>query len=392
MRFALTTTWSTLCLLCLLCQPLGAWDAAGQVYRGTQHPTPENIPDATDPSLIIDVSDNDQWEEGPHVPDTTGMKKAIFGREDGEVYEFLVRVQDIDTDGRGSIFVLDADPRRNAASNVKTVHVIDTEARYLGSIGSVGGGPGEFLHPKHILVDGEGERILVAGRDREIDVFERLDRGVYRYVKSWHARTAANEACIMRNHVYLLANDPANGRIIHKYTVEGEYVTGFGEPYKSTNSMIAQDLSSQGSLSCIARHGVVGHIMSSIPVLTAYTEHGGLLWRLKVEGIKPATDILETIAEDGAPSIHYNRAQAQEKGRGRLTVSKGNSDGNFYLGVSRSLGDEVRRNFVFKVDALSGTFAHIGHGYVSYVMGKDLIVRLRQDGDSPPQVDIWSRQ
>ncbi len=391
MRFILKTTWSTLCLLCLLCQPQGAWDAAAQVYRGTQHPTRENIPEATDPSLIIDVSDNDQWEEGPYVPDTTGMKTATFGREDGELYELLARVRDIATDGHGSIFILDADSRRGAASSVKTVHVIDTEARYLGSIGSVGEGPGEFMHPSYILVDNDGKRILVAGLDHEIDVFERLDRGVYRYVKSWNARTMANDACIMRNHVYLLAYDQENGRIIHKYTADGEYVMGFGEPYKSTNPMIVEDLSSKASLSCVSQHGVVGHVWDNIPVLTAYSEHGDLLWRLRVEGIKPTIGILETILE-GRPVIRYTPTDAKEKGRGDLTLSKGNSDGYFYLGVSRSLGDEVRRNFVFKVDALSGTFAHIGHGYVSYVMEEDLIVRLRQDGDSPPQVDIWSRQ
>ncbi len=271
MRFVLNTAWGTLCLLCLVCQPLVAWDAAGQVNRGTQHPTPENIPDATDPSLIIDVSDNDQWEEGPYVPDTIGMKTAIFGREDGEVYELLAWVEDIAADGRGSIFVLDADMDSSAPSSIKTVHVLDTEVRYLGSIGSTGEGSGEFMHPSYILVDGDGERILVAGIDREVDVFERLNMGVYRYVKSWNARLGPGpeDACIMRNHVYLLAYYPENGRIIHKYTMDREYVAGSGEPYQSTNPMIVGRLSSVGSLSCIAQHGVVGHIMRSIPVLTA---------------------------------------------------------------------------------------------------------------------------
>ncbi len=392
MRFVLNTTWSTLCLLCLLCQPLGAWDAAGQVYRGTQHPTRENIPEATDPSLVIDVSDNDRWEEGPHVPDTTGMKTAIFGREDGEVYELLARVRDIATDGHGSIFILDADSRRDAASSVKTVHVIDTEAQYLGSIGSAGEGPGEFMHPMHILIDDGGDRILIAGRgEREVDLFERLDKGLYRYVKSWNARTGANDACILCNHVYLLAYDPENGRIIHKYTVDGEYVAGFGEPYKSTTPIVVNLLSSHGSLSCIAQHGVVGHVRDNIPVLTAYNEHGDLLWRLKVEGIKPTIGVLETKSE-GRPAILYTPTDAKERGRGDLTLSEAYSDGNFYLGVSRSLGDEMRRNFVFKVDALSGAFAHIGHGYVSYVTERDLIVRLRQAGDSPPKVVVRSRQ
>ena len=391
MRFDLNTAWSMLCLLCLLCQPLGAWDAAGQVNQGTQHPTPENIPDATDPSLIIDVSDNDQWEEGPHVPDTTGMKTAIFGREDGELYELLARVRDIATDGHGSIFILDADSRRDAASRVKTVLVIDTEGRYLGSIGSVGEGPGEFMAPSYILVDGDGERVLIVGRSYEIDVFERLDKGVYRYAKSWDTPFWADDACVMRSHVYLLGYDPENGRIVHKYTVDGKYVTGFGEPYKSTNSMIVERLSSGGSLSCIALHNVVGHIRDNIPVVTAYSEHGDLLWHLKVEGIKPASGVLEIITE-GRPAISYTVADALERGRGELTLSEAYSDGNFYLGVSRSLGDEVRRNFVFKVDALSGAYTHIGHGSFGYVTEKDLIVRVRQERGSAPQVVIRSRQ
>ncbi len=98
------------------------------------------------------------------------MKTAIFGREDGELYELLGLIQDIASDGHGSIFVLDA------ASRVKTVHVIDTEAQYLGRFGSAGEGPGEFMHPSHILVDDGGDRILIAGRaEREVDVFEWLD-------------------------------------------------------------------------------------------------------------------------------------------------------------------------------------------------------------------------
>ena len=327
-----------------------------------------------------------------HVIDAAARYLGSIGSVGEGPGELLGFVQDIASDGRGSIFVLDADPRGNASSSFKTVHVIDAAARYLGSIGSVGEGPGEFMHPSRILVDDHGDHILIAGRDGEVDVFERREKRVYRYVKSWRALGGASDACIMRNHVFLLDYDPESGHAIHKYTVDGEYVTGFGEPYKSTNSMLVEVMSSQGYLSCNAQHGVLGHIISSIPVLTAYSEHGDLLWRLKVEGIKPATDILETIAEDGAPSIHYNWAQTNEKGRGYLTLSEAYSDGNFYLGVSRSLGDEVRRNFVFRVDAHSGAFVHIGHGYVGYVTEEKLIVRLRQDEDSPPQIVIQSRQ
>lgn len=79
MRFTLTSTWGTLCLyLCLACLPTTAHNVVAQVNRGTHHPTRENIPEATDPSLVIDISDDDGWPVGPHVPDTSGMKTAKF--------------------------------------------------------------------------------------------------------------------------------------------------------------------------------------------------------------------------------------------------------------------------------------------------------------------------
>lgn len=393
MRFTLTSTGSTLCLfLCLLGLPTWAHDVAAQVNRGTNHPTPENIPEATDPSLVLDMSDDDRWPEGPHVPDTSGMETAVFGREDGEEYELLSWVRDIASDGRGSIFVLDADPRSNASSSAKAVHIIDSQARYLGSFGSAGKGPGEFLHPDHILVDVEGERILIAGREREVDIFERVEKGMYRYVESWDTGGGTEDACIMRNHVYLLYYDPERGHIIHKYTVDGEYVAGFGEPYKSTNPFVVEVLSGRGSLSCIAQAGVVGYIHNFVPVLMTYSENGTLLWRLKVEGIKPFVEVLETLSDDGRPSIRYNSSQSNEKGRGYIRASGAYGDGNFYVNVRKSLGDEEQRNYVFRVDVLSGAFSHIGHGYANHVTEDDLIVRLLRERDAAPQVEIRSRE
>lgn len=392
MRFTPTYTRGPLCLfLCLLSLPIWANDVVAQINRGTHHPTPENIPEAIDPSLVVDLTDDDRWPEGPHVPDTSGMKTAVFGREDGEEYELLGWVQDIASDGRGSIFVLDADPSSSASSSLKVVHIIDSQAQYLGSLGSAGRGPGEFLHPDHILVDDDGERILIAGREREVDMFERVDKGRYRYIKSWDTGGGTEDACIMRGHVYLVYYDSESGHVIHKYTVNGEYVAGFGEPYKSTSPTVVQLLSG-GSLSCIAQPGVVGFIRNFVPALIAYSEDGTLLWRLKVEGVKPVVEILETISSDGRPSIQYNSSKQKEKGRGWITASDAYGDGNFYVNVSKSLGDEEQRNYVFRVNALSGAFTHIGHGSVSHVTEHDLIVRLRRERDAAPQVEIRSRE
>lgn len=380
-----------LCLICLLCLPLAARSAIGQVNRGMVHPAPENIPEATDPSLVIDLSDIDRWPEGPFVPDTTGMETAFFGREDGEEYELLVRVQDIATDGQGNIFVLDADITAQPTSDSKTVHVIDTGAQYLSSFGSSGAGPGEFMYPARVLVEEGVERILVAGSDREVDVFERKEQEAYRYFRSWKTRVSAHDACILRNHIYLLGYDPVSGHVIHKYSLDGEYVHGFGEPYASTNAYVVSLLSTEGTLSCVAQHGVIGHIRNNIPVLAAYDEDGALLWRVRVEGIKPEATISVNVNSDGELQVSFLTPYPPKKGSGQLTVSQAYGDGHFYLGVRKALGDEDQRDLVFRVDALSGAWTHIGHGIMPRITEDDLIVTSRKGRMTAPQVIVRSR-
>ncbi len=391
MFFPFRSNAGPLCLICLLCLPSAVQSAAGQVNRSTVHPTSENIPEATDPSLVIDLSDIDRWPEGPFVPDTTGMETAIFGREDGEEYELLIRVQDIATDGQGNIFVLDADITAMPTSDSKTVHVIDTGAQYLTNFGSSGEGPGEFMYPARVLVTESGERILVAGRDREVEVFERTGQGGYRYLRSWKTRVSAHDACILRDHIYLLAYDPASGHVIHKYSLDGEYVHGFGEPYASTNAYVVSLLSTEGSLSCIAQHGVIGHIRDNIPVLAAYSEDGAPLWRVRAEGIKPEATISVDVNSDGEFQIAFLTPYPPKKGSGQLTVSQAYGDGHFYLGVRKSLGDEDRRDLVFRVDALSGAWTHLGHGTMPRITEDDLIVSSRGGRKTTPQVVARSR-
>ena len=85
-------------------------------------------------------------------------------------------------------------------------------------------------------------------------------------------------------------------------------------------------------------------------------------------------------------------AAQNEKGRGHITASGAYGDGNFYVNVTKSLGDEERREYVFRVDALSGAYTHIGHGSVQHVTEHDLIVRLLWERDAAPQVEIRSRE
>ena len=343
--------------------------------RNTIHPTAENIPDATDPSLIIDLSNLDEWEEGPYFPDTTGFETIKYGRLDGEDHELLVWVQDIIHDGNGTLFILDADQRSDRSTDYRTIHMVDLDGQYLGSIGSFGEGPGEFTHPRKLLMTDAGNTLLVVGGERHIEVFGRNEAGSFSFVERIYMPTGVREVCMMRDHLYYVKHDVETDHVIQKYTLTGQQVTGFGEAYKSPNEFLRRDLSNRGAIVCNEELGVIGYVAGHTPVLTGFDEDGSLLWRLKVNGIKPMVVIQEQVAPNGAPQISFSSAVSRtESGRGRLQPGVAYSDGFIYLMVYVSLGDAEFRNLAFRVEAATGAWEHLGHGNVGTVEEKDLRV------------------
>ena len=358
--------------------------------QNTTHPTRENIPDASDPSLVIDLSDLDEWADEPLFPDTTGFKTAVYGREDGEVHELLLYVQDIVHDGRGTLLILDADPRSRRTTNVRTIYMVDRDGQYLGSIGSFGEGPGEFMHPRKLLIAEEGNTLLVLGEERHIEVFRRDDSGSFSYAARINMPTAVSEVCMMRNHIYYLRYGVESGHVIHKYTLTGQKVGSFGDAYKSRREFAVEMLSGRGSIVCNEDQGVVGYVAEFIPALTGFDEDGNVLWRIKVDGIKPLVVVQERRDPEGPWMTYSSAASRTEKGRGRLTPAVANNDEYIYLTVIVSLGNEEFRSLIFSVEAATGAWKHLGRGSIPTVAEPDLQVRSMQT-EEVIQVHIRSR-
>lgn len=365
-----------------------------QIHCGGQskfHPTPENIPDATDASLVIDLSDLDQWEEGPLFPDTTGFTSAHYGSDDGPEHEFLSWVQDVAHDGQGTIFILDANPGSDATTSVRVVHMVSKSGQHLGILGRRGMGPGEFMNPRKLLVAEQGNALLVLGWDRHIDIFRRDESGSFSYSERLNMPTGVNEACIMRDHLYYLQHDADTGHSIQKFTLDGQHVMGFGAPYKSRNPTVVESLSGNGRIICNEDQGVLGFVRSYIPVLTGFDENGGLLWRIKVDGVSPQVGVEEWVRPDGSLGIQYDVSNQFEKGRGQLLPSVARGDGNIYLTVSVSTGNKQSRSLLFRVDAQTGAWQHIGRGMMPAVAEKDLLVSMPSNSAEVIQVQIRSR-
>ena len=379
------------CLAVLMLWAQLATPAVAQFEKRLYHPRPESIPEATDPSLVIDLSDLEKWDELPPFIDTTGFKTVVFGREDGEDYELLGVVADIATDGEGTIFILDAYPGTNPPTTTKTVHVIDTDANYLGSFGRAGEGPGEFRYPRFLMVADEGNTVLVAGSDQWVVVFKRTESGTFEFDKNLRTSTGASAACLMRGNFYIVRYEPSSGHVIHKYTMDGDYVTGFGTPYEYDNPSVVRFISDGARLACNEDHGVVAISNYSVPVIRAYNEEGDQLWVVRVEGIRSGLEITES----GRSTRFHGRARS-ERGHGILSISEAFSDGWLYLTASMELGDDRRRALTFRIDPETGAYTHVGSGGIHTITEADLMVvrtfNENEDGFRIPQVLIRSKK
>ncbi len=359
-------------LLCLAIAMLLAHcsrPAAAHIQKRLYHPIPESIPEATDPSLVIDLSQLDAWEELPPFIDTTGFVTSVFGREDGEDYELLSYVADIATDGEGTIFILDGMPWTNAASSTKTVHVIDAQAKYLGNFGRAGKGPGEFRSPEVLMVADGGSTVLAAGSRRQVIVFRRAADSTFQFDRNLHTKTGARAGCTMGDHFYLVSYDVSSGHVIHKYSMDGDYVTGFGAPYEYENPLVVMFMSDAAMIACNEAHGVIAFAPFMVPAVTAYNEEGELMWVIRVEGIRTGLEITENQGR-----TTFDSGASEEEGEESLKVFQAFEDGRLYLAALKQVGDGRRRDLTFRVDPQTGAYEHVGSGLGVSVAEEDLLV------------------
>ncbi len=380
-----------LCLALVVLMGPVSRPAAAHIQKRIYHPIPESIPDASDPGLVIDLKNLDAWEELPPTIDTTGYDTFVFGREDGEDYELLGHVADIATDGKGTIFILDAMSWSNPASAIKTVHVIDAQANYLGNFGRAGEGPGEFRSPQVLMVADGGNTVLVAGGHRQVVVFKRTESSTFLFDRNLRTKTSARAGCIMRDHFYSVSHDLSSGHVIHKYTMDGAYVKGFGASYDYENPSVVMYMSDAARIACNEAHGIIAFAPFLVPVVMAYSEEGELVWVIRVEGIRTGLEITEN---QGRTTFHSGASE--EEGGGRLSVFQAFEDGSFYLAALKQMGDDRRRDLIFRVDPRTGVYEHVGSGRGVTVSEKDLLVggsyHFGMEYPGFPQVIVKSRQ
>ena len=316
--------------------------------QGTLHPTPVNIPSADNVDYAISLPE--LAAENPKIYSVDTPISQI-GENEGRDYEMIGDIRDLELDFGGNVLVLD--------SEYNTVRVYDYSGEYQMSFGKPGDGPGELRNVWDLSIGDDGQTVTVSGGSRDVVIY-RLNQSdlTYSYYGSIRKLAPGNKGCYMNGHVYTLTYGPGFSGVIHKYTLDGEFVTSFGSPYVDDNEYVVSNLSDRGMLVCSEPHGVVGLVREYLPTLMGYSEQGDLLWTVLFSDFEPAV-VEELVSDGGRPSLLYT---VPSIGQSWFANMFSDVDGTIYVSYTVNLEDESTPTYLFKVDPSSGEGRYVGDG------------------------------
>ena len=207
-----------------------------------------------------------------------------IGVNEGSEYEMFGDIRDIEIDPDGRLFILD--------TRAGAVRIFNSDGSYAGSIGRPGIGPGEFEHAESVSLLDSGATAIVASRDHRIQIFARDGRGTYRYRDGFTKQgIGGGTSCAVNGHLYLIGYRPGVDGIVHRFTLDGKWLTAFGAVYQSKSPFVTSVLSGRGMIACSNRYGVIAVVEDNIPAVTGYAEDGSMLWQVKFGDFKPISRI-----------------------------------------------------------------------------------------------------
>ena len=252
------------------------------------HPTKENIPISSDPRFELrhEVDGVDFWH-------WNSSSISEIGVNEGESFQMLGLVFDLETDRKGTVYYLDLIHSE--------VRAYDYEGSWIGNVANSGIGPGELESPLGLLVIPDKNQIIVADQWTN-HVFER-DKATFELVSTQRPKNPSGNGhlCAMNGHYYLVFYDmssPASEqKIIHKYTLDGEWVTSFGRPYVYHDPLFVSVFADETLIACNPEHNTIAVLTNHIPAMTGYSDQGERLWQVTFPDYQP--DVVEELVIDG---------------------------------------------------------------------------------------------
>ncbi len=308
------------------------------------HPTPENIPEVTDPRFIL--------HEGPKSAfmDEASYEKITIGVAEGEFHEMFGYVAGLALPGDGTVAVLDSENRE--------VRVFDHGGVLLTTFGGSGEGPGEFRdRPSRVSVAEQGMAVFVLeASGKSVEVFGRQDDSTLIPRVNFQTDLHSHNGCAMGGHYWVYGSNFGSESVLHKFTFDGERVASFLENYKSPRRLTTFVLSRVGVMACSEAHGIVALNRANTPVVSGYKANGEMAWQVKFADFDP----IKT-AETDEPAF---RRAPEAPGQSHLRSIFTDPAGDFYVHyvTLEDPGLERRPDYgpLFKIDARTGKGTYLG--------------------------------
>ncbi len=316
------------------------------------HPTPDNIPQVTDPRFILRDAPQDTlfWlENALHDGYTIGMKE-------GPAQDMIGQVRDVVVSD-SLIYYLDG--------SFSQIRAYDFEGRLVDVFGGPGDGPGEFDWPIRIAAVGreENKYVVVASYRRStLSVFRKASNSDHQLRSSFRAVTSFvnGDMCAMNGHIYTTGYAEDIDGVIHKHTLDGKYVLSFGARYNHSDPFIRNQMAHQITIECNTTHDVLLYLHPRAPIASGFSPSGKRMWRIRFEDAR-MVPIEETIGSDGLSSV--TSLWPRVVGESTPFSVKGGAHGDsFWLARHERLSEEDHRyvEHYYRLDASSGTGEYLG--------------------------------
>ncbi|MFL5383491.1 MAG: hypothetical protein ACJ8GN_13310 [Longimicrobiaceae bacterium] len=259
-------------------------------------------------------------------------------------------VEDVATDEAGRFFVLD--------SRYNNVRIHDASGTPVGSFSGPGRGPGELVSPEALERDRQG-RIVVADRYNVIKFF--APRGEsFALAGAIAVRFVPEDFCLLGDRIYVQGIAAAG--MIHAFTAAGTPIRSFGQPYRSANWLVRNQLS-DGPIACSEEAGVVVTMFKYLPIVYGYSAEGRLLWASRLEDFRPIR-IVEERDERGVPEVGFDGGEPYD-----LAVSlQGAPQGLVVVQTARYTPESIRNGRepavfdTYLLSAATGQGVYVGNG------------------------------
>lgn len=316
------------------------------------YPPPDSIPSVADPRFVIydEPQDTLFWMvdalRGGH----------LIGVAEGHPDEMLGMVRDVAVSD-SLVYYLDG--------SYSHVRAYDFEGHLADIMGGPGAGPGEFGLARKVSVMGTGNNVhvVVGSGQHTVSVFSKSLDGSHVFQTSFRASVEFlnGEMCAMQGHVYTTGYSEDHEGVIHRHTLDGEYVSSFGVGSNHSHHMVRELMAEGGSLECNETHRVLLYTQPSAPIATAFTESGDMIWQIRFGDARIAPKLfLYTKKGDLVGTANWPIPVVGESND--IDVTGGARGDSFWLARLELLTKARDRwaHHFYKVDVLSGRGEYLG--------------------------------